>query len=151
MDRPFKFSLERVRALRERTEELAREQLAASLSHRSQGEARLRAASATVERARRRRRELAGAAVTAGELVARQMYLERTEREREAAALDLDRRDAEVQARRRALASAARERQVLERLEERRRADHELRVARRECAALDEMALSIHCRRGHSS
>jgi flagellar FliJ protein len=82
--------------------------------------------------------------------VARQLFLERTEREREAASLDLDRREAEVEARRRALANAARDRQVLERLKERRRADHKLATARAEGAVLDEMALSVH-RRGHAA
>lgn len=148
MDRPFKFSLERVRALRERSEDLAREELAASLSHRLRGEALLRAACETVERARAEQR-VTGAQLTGGDLVAMQLYLERTEREREAASLDLHRREAEVEARRRALANAARERQVLERLKERRRADHKLTMSRLEGAALDEMALSVHRRRGH--
>jgi flagellar FliJ protein len=148
VDRPFKFSLERVRALRERSEDLAREDLAASLNHRVKGEAMLRAAFETVERARSEQREAGGVALSGGDLLAMQMYLERTEREREAASLDLDRREAEVDARRRALTNAARDRQVLERLKERRRADHTLKMARIEGAALDEMALTMHRRRG---
>jgi flagellar protein FliJ len=149
VNRPaFKFSLERVRALRERSEDHAREQLAASLTYRVKGEAMLRAAEATAQSARRAQREAAaGVPVTGHDLAAMQLYIERTEREQEAASLDLDRREAEVDARRRALASAARERQVLERLKERRRADHNLHAGRRESAAIDEMAINIHRRR----
>ncbi|MFL5826713.1 MAG: flagellar export protein FliJ [Thermoleophilaceae bacterium] len=148
MDRPtFKFSLERVRALRERSEDQAREQLAASLTHRVNGEAVLRAAQATAQTARDAQREAAGAPVSGQDLAAMQLYIERAEREQEAASLDLDRREAEVDARRRALTHAARERQVLERLKERRRADHNLRAGRLESAAIDEMALNIHRRR----
>jgi flagellar protein FliJ len=148
MDRPFIFKLERVRALRERKEELAKEELAASLAHRLRGEAMLHAASLTLEEARRQQRELSGEPVTAQDLQARQAFIERAERERESASLDLDRRDAEVDARRMALQSAAREREVLERLKDRRRDQHRKDSERREGALLDEMALGIHRRRG---
>jgi flagellar FliJ protein len=86
--------------------------------------------------------------VTAQELQARQAYIERAERARESASLDLDRRDAEVDARRMALQAAAREREVLERLKQRRREEYRKESERREGAALDEMALGIHRRRG---
>jgi flagellar protein FliJ len=148
MDRPFIFKLERVRALRERTEELAKEELAASLSLRLRGEAMLHAASETLEHARRTQRDAAGVPVTAHDLQAAQAFIERAERERESASLDLDRRDAEVDARRMALQAAAREREVLERLKERRRDQHRKEADRREGAALDEMALGIHRRKG---
>ena len=148
MDRPFIFKLERVRALRERKEELAKEELAASLAHRLRGEAMLHAATETLEDARRKQRETAAVPVTAQELQARQAYIERAERARESASLDLDRRDAEVDARRMALGAAAREREVLERLKQRRREEYRKESERREGAALDEMALGIHRRRG---
>ena len=45
-----------------------------------------------------------------------------------------------------ALREAPRQRQALERLKERRRADHERAVARAECAVLDEIALVQHRR-----
>src|SRR5436305_9331950 len=81
VDRPFTFKLERVRALRERKEELAKEGLAASLAIRLRGEAMLRAAAASTEQARGLQRSAAGAAMSAAELQAAQAYLERTERE----------------------------------------------------------------------
>ena len=151
MDRPFTFKLERVRALRERKEELAKEELAASLALRMRGEAMLRAAADNVEQARGLQRSAAGGAMTAAELQAAQAYLERTERERESASLQLDRQDAEVEARSYALQNAAREREVLERLKERRRDEHIREANRREGAVLDEMAITMHRREGYAA
>jgi flagellar FliJ protein len=93
----FTFRFERVRSLRERAEEHAREELAREL-----------------------RRE---------------------------AALDLDRQDAEIEARRRVLTEAAREREAIDRLKNRQKAAHEREAARREQIELDEVALGMH-RRG---
>ena len=144
----FTFRLERVRALRERAEDHAKEELAASLSGRTHGEGMLRAATAELEAARAHRRESAvGEAARGEDLLAAQAYLEKTALCREAAALDLDRRDAEVDARRVALEHAARERQVLEKLKERRRSEHAVRAARIEGAAIDELAIGLHRRR----
>jgi flagellar protein FliJ len=148
VDRPFTFKLERVRALKERKEELAKEELAASLALRLRGEAMLQAAAQSVEQARGVHRAAAGAPMTAHELQAAQAYLERTERERESASLALDRRDAEVEARRSALQNAAQEREALERLKARRRTEHVREADRREGAVLDEMAITMHRRAG---
>ncbi len=144
---PFKFRLERVRALRESVEDQAKEELAASLSVRMKGEAMLEAASESYAQAKVTRRGATGAAASGDQLVAAQAYLERTEQERLAAELELGRREAEVDQRRIALQSAARERQVLERLKERRKADHIRELDRREGVLLDEMAIVGHRRR----
>jgi flagellar FliJ protein len=146
--RPFNFRLERVRALRESFEDQAREDLAASLSVRLKGEAMLLAASATFDEAQHSRRRSAAAEVSGQDLLATQAYLERTSRARQAAELELGRREAEVDARRTALLAAARERQVLERLKERRKADHHAESERVEGVLLDEMAISTHRRLG---
>ena len=84
---------------------------------------------------------------TGTDLLAAQAYIERAERTRREAALDLDRRDVEVTARRVALQAAARDRQVLDKLKQRQHADHNRAWARRAQGALDEVALSVH-RRG---
>jgi flagellar FliJ protein len=151
VSRPFQFRLERVRALRERVEEQAREDLASSLAVHLKGEAMLRAASDDVSGAYDARRRTSSADLSGAELLALQAYLERTERQRESAALELDRRQAEVDARRAALVQRSQERQVLERLKDRRRADHNREMERREGALLDEMALVAHRRMGAAS
>ena len=103
----FTFRLERVRDLRERAEEHAREELARELAMRMRGEALLREASHAVDSARD-----TGSGVfrrfgaTGADMLAAQAYVERTERDRREAALDLDRQDAEVDARRQVLAAA---------------------------------------------
>jgi flagellar FliJ protein len=146
--RPFNFRLERVRALRESFEDQAREDLTASLSTRLKGEAMLRAASDTYARAQDTRRESSTIELTGQDLLATQAYIERTSRARLAAELELGRREAEVDARRTALVAAARERQVLERLKERRGADHRRESDRIEGVLLDEMAITSHRRTG---
>src|SRR3954463_6127342 len=144
--RPFNFRLERVRALRERFEDQAREELAESLSVRLKGEAMLRAASESYQLAQETRRGTAALEVSGQDLLASRASTERTRRRRGAADLELDRRDAEVDARRSALLEAARERQVLERLKERRRQDHRRESERVEAGLLDEMAIATHRR-----
>jgi flagellar FliJ protein len=145
---PFQFRLERVRALRERAEEQAQEELASSLAIQMKGEAMLRAASNNVDGAHRARRQSSTGELSGAELIALQAYLERAERARESAALELDRREAEVDARRAALTARSQERQVLEKLKERRREDHNREHDRRESVVLDEMALNSHRRAG---
>jgi flagellar protein FliJ len=143
----FEFRLERVRALRERLEELSREELAASLGHRLRVEAELQEALAEVDGARGAyMRTVGGDQVSGSELVAAQAYLERTDSNRRLAAEDLRQRDAEVAERRQHLAERARERQALERLKDRRRAEHELAAQRVEGLALDELAIQRHRR-----
>jgi flagellar FliJ protein len=146
--RPFNFRLERVRALRESFEDQAKEDLAASLSTRLKGEAMLLAASETFSNAQVTRRRTAELEVSGEDLLAAAAYMDRTSRARQAAELELDRRDAEVDARRTALLAAARERQVLERLKERRAADHRRESERAEGVLLDEMAIVSHRRAG---
>ena len=151
MTRPFHFRLERVRELREHAEDQAREELASSMAVRMKGEAMLRTAAQDVDAAQDARRRTAAADLSGAELLALQAYLERTERQRESAALELDRRQAEVDARRQALTVRSQERQVLERLKDRRREDHKREMERREGALLDEMALAAHRRMGAAS
>jgi flagellar export protein FliJ len=81
------------------------------------------------------------------DLLASQAWLERLELARQAAELELDRRGAEVDARHVALVNAARDRHALERLSEKRRAEHALETNRREAYELDELAAAGHRRR----
>ncbi len=143
MDVPgFQFKLERVRAVRERAEQLAKQDLAQAISRRSDTEADLQVAEALLEQAHDQQRAGASIAesIDPSELVAHQAYVERIETQRTNHAQDLQQRKTEVAARDAQLTKAAAEREMLERLRERRRAEHEQETARREQGALDEVA-----------
>jgi len=142
----FKFGLERVRELREHTEAVAKEDLAATLNQRLRGAAMLAAASDQIAAAAASGRPSEGALQAASDLLAHERWMQALRRDQENKALTLDRLDAEVDARRTALGAASREREVLERLKERRRAEHEALAARREGAMLDELATTMHIR-----
>ncbi len=140
----FRFRLERVRAVRARKEKIAQRELADALSRHSSTVAELRSADANVEHARtQQRRELSEAGtVSGGELLARQAFLERAEAQRRMRARELAQREAEVAERDAELATAASEHEMLNRLKERRRGEHEREAARRELGALDEIAVT---------
>lgn len=147
-DVPFRFGLERVRELREHDEDRAREEFAASLNRRARGAAMLQAAQDLIEQARDGRRTGAATGpLTGQDLMSQQLWLERLERHRDSAARELDRSDHELTVRRGELNEARQKREVLEKLKERRRDEHAAASARRQGAALDEMALSAHVRR----
>jgi flagellar FliJ protein len=147
----FTFRLERVRSLRERAEDTAREELARELSHRVRGEALLRQATSAVSSARDAGRDtVLKAGASGADLLAAQAWMERVERHRLDAVAHLDQRDAEVARSRAALTEAAREREVIERLKRKRRADHEAEGLRRSQIVLDEVALTVY-RRGSAA
>lgn len=144
----FTFRLERVRSLRERAEDQARESLAQELSLRLRGEAMLQQAREIASSARETSgRAAARGGVSGTDLLAAQAWIEHTERGCREAALDLDRQEAEVVTRRAELAAAAQEREAIERLKRRRAADHEQEWARKAQGDLDEIALGVHRRR----
>ena len=140
----FRFRLERVRALRERKEKLAQQELARSLSRLHSTREQLRDAEHELERARAEQRDTASVpgTIAATELQSRQAFLERVERQRSQRELEVSRGEAEVASRGAELAVAAGEHEMLERLRTRRRTEHERDAARRESKVLDEMAAS---------
>ena len=144
----FRFRLERVRAVRERNEKLAKQELAEALSRRASTEAELLAADAQLERAQAEHRAIAAEVETLGatELLARQLFLERVEEQRGARVGELRARDAEVAERDAKLVVAASEHEMLNRLKERRRGEHDRELAGRERDALDEIATVRHGR-----
>ena len=145
----FTFRLERVRDIRERAEDQAREALTHEIRHRDEGQMLFDDARAEVRKAC----DLNRAAVAGGQLTsavnlrAIQTYVERTEQLRSSAELELSRREAEVQAKREHLAAAARDRQAIDKLKERQLAEHNAQWARKNQNTLDELALAVH-RRG---
>jgi flagellar protein FliJ len=138
----FRFRLERVRALRERTEDLARQDLARAIARLTSSQDRLRAVDAHLEEIRTKQRLATGEAVTVNgaELVAHQAFVEHIEAQRTMGMRELERHESDVADCDAELGNAAREHQMLERLKERRRSEHEREAARRESNLLDELA-----------
>lgn len=142
---PFRFGLERVREVRVHDERTAQEVLAASLNARRREEAALAAARAGLEEARRR----AGAVtdpslpLTGHTLLAGQAWVQRLERRTEQAARQTAVAEAQVGRDRESVLQASRRREALDKLKDRRRAEHDLAAGRAECARLDEMAMRI--------
>ncbi len=143
----FRFRLERVRSLRERREDVAKQELAAALARRLRSEQELEAAEQRMADAREQQLDATTSLTGANDLVARQAYLERTEQAHRATREDLEQRDSELSDSRDALSEAARDREALERLKEQRRAEHEREMARIEGLALDEIAIHRFHRR----
>jgi flagellar FliJ protein len=143
----FRFRLERVRALRERAEDEAKEAFAGAMMERVRSEQEMEDAAKRVAQAREAQLDATAAPIGAMELMARQAYLERSERAHQASQDDLNRRDQALDERREELTEAARERQALERLKENRRIEFVREQARIEAADLDEIALNGFRRR----
>jgi flagellar export protein FliJ len=140
---PFRFRLERVRALRERQKEMARDQLAQAAQRLAGSQGRMRVLDARLERVRDEQRRIGEEAteIAVSELQARQAYAEHIEARQHAGAGEVARCEADVAVRRDALGAAAREQQTLERLKERQSAEHSRELAKAEGASLDEVAL----------
>jgi flagellar protein FliJ len=151
MSRPFRFGLQRVREIRAHDEDQAKERFATSLNARVRGEAALRAAEDRLREAQSGAASPALGAdrtVSGSTLVSRQAWVERLEQSRVDAQLRLASAEAELQAKRMELRQASQAREVLDQLEGRQREQHRLQAERVEAAALDEMALQMHVRRG---
>lgn len=140
---PFKFGLERVRDVRVHDERAAQEVLAASLMNRSAQQAALAAAESSLVAARATGVQpvVPGTPLTGAGLIAGQAWVQRLERRREQAARASDQAEAQVSGDRAKVLEAARRREALDRLRERRRAEHALAAGRAESARLDEIAL----------
>jgi flagellar FliJ protein len=143
----FRFRLERVRALRERTEDQAKQAFAGAMQDRVRSEREVSAAAERIAKAREAQLSLTSAPTSATELLARQAYLERSELAHRASQVDLGLRDRALEQKREQLTHAARDRQTLERLKERRRDEHQQEQLRIEAVSLDEIALNGFRRR----
>lgn len=138
----FRFRLERVRALRERREEIARRELATAMSSLLERERQLREVDDRLAAAHAGQR---GAAtqrtLSAADLAARQAFVERVEQQRQRQAHQLAHSESEVASRGAALSLAAQEHQMLQRLKDRHKTEHAREISRREGQVLDEIAL----------
>ena len=140
---PFRFRLERVRALRERQKDMAREELEQAAQRLAGSQGRMRVLDDRLERVRaeQRRMGVEVTAVSVADLRARQAYAEHIEAQQNEGAGEVARCEADVAIRAEALGEAAREQQTLERLKERQQAEHSRELARAEGALLDEVAI----------
>ncbi len=143
MSTTFRFRLERVRALRERREDLAREELSKAVSRLRGSHERLQAVEERLERVRAEQRRASGPAsgVDIQELRTRQAIVEQVEAQRVGGARELAQREADVAERSDELGIAAREHRMLERLKERQHAEHDRETRRQEGIVLDEIAI----------
>jgi flagellar protein FliJ len=141
-DPAFRFRLERVRALRERKEEIAKQELAEAMNRLSDSEQRLREVDDRLAQAHEGQRGAGSdGTLSAEDLIANQAFVERVEQMRRNGVRELRRSAGEVADRGAELRTAAREHQMLERLKERHRDAHVRELARREGETLDEIAL----------
>jgi flagellar export protein FliJ len=143
----FRFRLERVRALRERSEELAKRELALSLGRLRASEDRLRAADAQLAKAHAGQRSAAASALSGADMLANQAFAERAEQQRTLDVQATKRSRNEVADRGVRLSHAAQDHEMLKRLKERQRAAHVRELARRESQMLDELAIDGFRRR----
>jgi flagellar protein FliJ len=143
----FRFRLERIRALRERSEDIAKQAFAGAMIEHLRYEEELRAAAERVARAKAAQLDAATGNTTSTDLLAHQAYLERSERAHASSRHQVDRHEVEVERRRQELISAARAHKALERLKEHRRAIHEKELARAEGRVLDEIGVNGFRRR----
>jgi flagellar export protein FliJ len=109
----FRFRLERVRALRERREDAAKQELAGAMLRHRRSEDEVEASAARLAGARAAQLDTARIVSSATDMLSRQAYLERTERAHHATRQVLQRREVELTQHRAALTEAARERQAL--------------------------------------
>ncbi|MCK9247720.1 MAG: flagellar export protein FliJ [Solirubrobacteraceae bacterium] len=144
----FRFRLDPVRTVRVRAEESAQASLADALRAEQEAEARLAAADARAVAARRAAADARRAGGLGGaELRAQEAWIGRTTSEIGMRSLEVDRLRTDTHARREVLADASRDRQVLDRLRDRRERAHRAEQERLEQQRLDEIALVLHSRR----
>lgn len=144
---PHKFRLERIRSLRERSEDQAKQALAESLARKHAAEASVRQAATQIAVARDALAGAATAATDAASMLARQAYLEHSEAIHRESLQHLHGRSGDVDASRNRLIEASRARQSMDRLHDRSLLAHQLEAGRRETANLDEIALNTFRRK----
>lgn len=144
--RPFRFRLESVKRLRGHAEQQAREGLAVELAVRQERAVDHEKSVSALADARAAARVADPATAAAWAL-----FVERRDRERRTAAAALALQETRVEDSRRVAVDASRERKVVDRLEERHRAEHRAQAGRALGAQLDELALAMHARSGRKA
>lgn len=138
----YRFRLERVRALRERREEQAKQEFGVALQARQRCQDEVTRITDRITAAR-----VAQLVAVADDLGAHQSYVERLERAHEVTLEELARHELELSERRTALTKASQDLEALERLKEKGLDDHNREAARVEQNVLDEIAGNGYWRR----
>jgi flagellar biosynthesis chaperone FliJ len=141
--RRFTSKLQSVRVVREHAELIAMRDLAGELRQAAELKQELTVAH---DRLHTARTAADNGGVTAGELLVRQAYVERVERELTYARMRANAQDDHVEATRLRLQEAARDRETVVKLEGRRRAAHDQETRRLERTAGEELAVQMHMR-----
>lgn len=144
MARPFKFRLQPVLEIREGQEQKAKEQLAETISLRTQGREMLQAAHDLIEAAAAAERAAASQIHHVGHLAQQQLWRERLERHKIAAGQQLEEAEGEVVLSRTALVEAHQRRAALDRLKDTKAAAHRGELDRLDAAENDEIAIRQH-------
>ena len=139
--RRFRFKLEAVRELREQAETSAKEALARELALGREREEELAEAIARLSAARQSCMVSPEQPIDAADLRTRQDYIERRELEFAVAALNAETQTERIEAGRRVLALAAREREAVERLRRWQERDHTRASERAEQRLLEDIGL----------
>jgi flagellar FliJ protein len=135
----FNFRLQRVTEVRQRVEKERQRELALSQGKLKSEELRLQEISEDAERSHAGLRQALGQQKNAGHLLALDCWLSRQLQELEAQAERTREQQDAVEQDRGALIQASKERKVLDKLKERRRAEHRAKVQRAEQIFLDEI------------
>ena len=138
----FTFRLEQVRALREQAERQAKEALARQLAVVAHHESAVDGIRHAVTAARAAIAPPVGQPVDPRDVLARQAYVARLERDRDSAELRLAQEEREADARRTLLERAAQEREALERAKSKAAEAHRLETLRAADEELGEVALA---------
>jgi flagellar protein FliJ len=144
--RRFRFKLEAVRRLREQAETSAKEAYARELALGRTREAALREADARLAAARAAQASPAVRPLDGADLRTQQAFLERRELEQAITALDSTTQADRIEAGRRLLSLAARNREAVERLKKRQERAHRLANERAESRLFEDIGLAVHLR-----
>jgi flagellar biosynthesis chaperone FliJ len=144
---PFRFELEAVRALSERTEASSRVELAGELMAGLNRDRELTEASSVLDEARTGTAVDDGVLVGVWDILVADAYLQRREVAQAKAADEVALQERRIEVHRSLLVEASRRRHVLERLKLRRQEAYRAGIERAELAHLNEVALMLHDRR----
>ncbi len=140
--KPFKFTLEAMRVLRQRQEQDAMDAYARTLLYRQQAVQRLEAVQQEISASWHELRSRLGSGFKASEVAQAQNYHRSLEKRREECAAALSLAERRVNAALQAMLAARRQREVVDKFHSKQKAAHEREHSRLEQKVLDDLAAS---------